>query len=270
MKLIAYTRVSTVRQAEEGHGLDAQREAIHEWAAQHQHEIVREESDEGRSGTLAPGEEETETEDLGSREGLGRALRAIRPKKGQPPEADGIVVWRLDRLARDLILQEQLIAEVWRHGALYSTVAAESSVLRDDPDDPTRKLIRRILGAVAEFERDMITLRTRNGRRIKRQRGGYGGGYVTYGLKPSQDGQTFEVDEETSPVVNRIFELAAQGDSPSRIARTLDVPPPRSGEAWSRQAVTGILRNERYVGTIVSRRRFNQAQRTLEQRSRKP
>jgi len=53
-------------------------------------------------------------------------------------------VHRLDRLARDLVLQEQLLAECWRMGAtVSSTAAGEDAYLSDDPADPSRRLIKR-------------------------------------------------------------------------------------------------------------------------------
>jgi DNA invertase Pin-like site-specific DNA recombinase len=70
----------------------------------------------------------------------------------------GVVVYRLDRLARDLIVQETLLAEVWRMGReVFSTSAAEQGYLADDPHAPSRKLIRQVLGAVNEYERSMIS-----------------------------------------------------------------------------------------------------------------
>jgi DNA invertase Pin-like site-specific DNA recombinase len=42
-----------------------------------------------------------------------------------------------------------------------------------DPDDPSRKLIRQILGAVNESERSIIKLRLRSGRARKSYNGGY-------------------------------------------------------------------------------------------------
>jgi DNA invertase Pin-like site-specific DNA recombinase len=75
-------------------------------------------------------------------------------------EADALIVYRLDRLARDLVLEEQLLAEAWRMGAVvFSTSAGESAYLEDDPLDPSRRLIRQVLGAVNEYERAMIGLR---------------------------------------------------------------------------------------------------------------
>ena len=50
MKLAAYLRVSTDRQAEHGQGLDVQRAAVREWARANGHKIVAWYADEGESG----------------------------------------------------------------------------------------------------------------------------------------------------------------------------------------------------------------------------
>ncbi len=142
MKLVAYLRVSTDRQAEHGLGLDVQEAAIKAWAKQNGHRIVLWTRDEGVSGSNG----------LETREALPEALGAVQGRT-----AAGIAVYRLDRLARDLVLQEQLLAEIKRMGGqLFTTSAAEADYLEDDPSDPSRRLIRQILGAVNEYERSMI------------------------------------------------------------------------------------------------------------------
>ena len=159
MKLAAYLRVSTDRQAEEGLGLEVQEQTIKGWAHAHEHRVVLWTRDEGVSGSNG----------LDTRVGLADVPEAIKRQR-----VDGLVVYRLDRLARDLVLQEQLLAEIRRLGGeLFSTSNAEASYLSDDPDDPSRKLIRQVLGAVNEHERAMIALRLRSGRRRKADNGGY-------------------------------------------------------------------------------------------------
>src|SRR5262245_53418179 len=151
VKVVSYTRVSTGKQ-ERGLGLSVQEQAIRGWAGAERQQIVAGFSD--RVSGAVPVHE---------RPGLAAALRLIREG-----EAEAIVVYRLDRLARDLIVQEQLVAEIRRMGGqLFTTSPAEAHYLDDDPDDPSRKLIRQVLGAVREFESSMILLRLRNGRRAK-------------------------------------------------------------------------------------------------------
>jgi DNA invertase Pin-like site-specific DNA recombinase len=76
-----------------------------------------------------------------------------------------VVVARLDRLARDLLTQEFLLREIRQRGAdLVSCSDTEADYLQDDPHDPTRKLVRQVLGAISEFERALIKLRLQRGR----------------------------------------------------------------------------------------------------------
>lgn len=138
-----YVRVSTDRQVDAGAGLEVQRRAVRAWCRAEGHRLVDLVADAGVSGTLA------------DRPALAEALVLLREGKAQ-----GLVVHRLDRLARDLVVQEQLLAEVWRMGAtVSSTAAGEDAYLRDDPGDPSRRLIRQVptagvIGAVSDYEGD--------------------------------------------------------------------------------------------------------------------
>ena len=68
MNVVAYLRVSTDRQAEEGLGLPIQRHAIRAWASANGHKVVLWTHDEGISGSSG----------LDARRGLVNALEAIR------------------------------------------------------------------------------------------------------------------------------------------------------------------------------------------------
>ena len=83
------------------------------------------------------------TKGIEDRAGVFDALSAVRNR-----QADGLVVARLDRLARDLkVLQESLLGEVRRLGGeVFTTSAGEAGYLADDPDDPSRRLIRHVPG----------------------------------------------------------------------------------------------------------------------------
>jgi DNA invertase Pin-like site-specific DNA recombinase len=228
MRLVAYLRVSTDRQAEEGLGLDIQEHTIRRWARDAKHRIVSCHRDEGQSGSNG----------LEHRDGLADALETLKTHA-----AGGLVVYRLDRLARDLVLQEQLLADIRRLGAqVFSTSNAETSYLADDPDDPSRKLIRQVLGAVNEYERAMITLRLRAGRRRKADSGGYAYGAPPYGYR-THAGQLIE-DAQEQATLQRMRELRNGGASYRQIADTLqnERHRPKRGSVWYpmsiRQALT--------------------------------
>jgi DNA invertase Pin-like site-specific DNA recombinase len=173
-RLVGYLRVSTGVQLD-GLGLAVQERAIRAWCRQHGHRLVGWRRDEALSGAA----------DTSARAGLADALNDVEPGgwTGTSRRAEGIVVYRLDRLSRDVIVQESILREVWRLGGeVYSTASGEAN-LRDDPEDPNRRLIRVILGAIAEWERSMIALRMARGRALKRERGGYADGRPPYGLR---------------------------------------------------------------------------------------
>jgi DNA invertase Pin-like site-specific DNA recombinase len=231
VKVVAYTRVSTDRQAEHGHGLAEQRKAIREWAKTNGHTLSLWSTDEGVSGSNG----------LDSRDGLAEALAAIRASK-----VGGLVVYRLDRLARDLVLQETLLGEVWRMGSrVYSTSPAEDGYL--DPDDatsdPSRALIRQILGAVAQYERAMITLRTQAGRRRKASSGGFIGGGVPLGQRVER--AELVPDPEGQAAVDRILELHSGGASLRHIAATLSTegyrPKRSTSGTWHPQSIKLVI-----------------------------
>jgi DNA invertase Pin-like site-specific DNA recombinase len=230
VKVVGYLRVSTDRQAEEGLGLEVQEAAIRSWARSKGHRLEKVLSDEGISGSNG----------IETRLGLAEALDLL--KVG---DAEGLVVYRLDRLARDLVLQEQLLAEIWRMGAeAFSTSDAEQGYLQDDPSDPSRKLIRQVLGAVAEYERAMIRLRLEAGRRRKSQSGGYAGfGSPPFGYR--SDGGALVSDPDEQNTLARIGTLHDDGKSLRQIARALDSEEhkPRRGDYWQ----------PRQVGRIVGR-----------------
>lgn len=226
MHLVAYLRISTVTQAD-GYGLDVQEEAIRAWARKHGHRLVATETDVGRSGT----------DDVLHRPGLSTALGRIAAG-----EATGLVVYKLDRVARDVILQETLLADLHRNGyTLHSTFAAEDEVLIHDPNDPTRDLIRRILGAVAAYERDVINLRLRSGRARKKAIGGYYGGRPPYGWRA--EGRELVLVPEEQRAMRRMAEMRSGGATLNAIGDQLSREGlhPRRGAIWGANTIRRVL-----------------------------
>lgn len=85
-------------------------------------------------------------------------------------EGDVIVVWRLDRLGRSL---RHLIDTV--HDLEKRDIQLKSCKESLDTTTPTGKLMFHIIGAMAEFERDIIRERTLAGLEAARARGRRGG-----------------------------------------------------------------------------------------------
>jgi len=94
-----------------------------------------------------------------SRPGLDQALAAVRT-------GDTLVVPKLDRLARSVPDARSIADALVARGV---KLALGSSVY--DPIDPMGKMFFNILATFAEFEADLIRLRTREGMAIARARG---------------------------------------------------------------------------------------------------
>jgi DNA invertase Pin-like site-specific DNA recombinase len=136
--LIGYARCSTDKQ-----DLSAQREALTELGVAADRIYV----DHGLTGTNR------------ARPGLNQALAAVR-------KGDTLVVPKLDRLARSVPDARSIADELAGRGV---TLALGQS--RYDPSDPMGKMFFNILATFAEFEADLIRLRTREGMKIARAKG---------------------------------------------------------------------------------------------------
>lgn len=224
---LGYVRVSTNGQAD-GYGLDIQQSTIIDYVGKTRGGLLRMFEDKGVSGRIT------------DRPGLGDLLRFINP-------GDVVIVPRLDRLARDLISQELLLAEIRRRGGtLVSCAEGEQAYLDDTEDDPSRKLIRQVLGAVSEYERAMVALRLRAGRRAKREAGGFAGGSPPWGYRYSRLGG-IEIEPREQNVLKYIHAGRAQGWTYEQIANALNelgaAMGPRGKRPWNRAAVHHIARH---------------------------
>jgi DNA invertase Pin-like site-specific DNA recombinase len=125
---------------------------------------------------------------------------------------------------------------------VFSTSAAEAGYLTDDPDDASRKLIRQVLGAVAEYERSMTALRLRSGRQRKAKDGGYAYGSPPFGYRV-EDGDLVP-DEGEQDTIGRALELQKGGSSIRAIATTLTQQgrlTKRGGTRWHPTTVVRVL-----------------------------
>lgn len=231
MRLAMYVRVSSESQLD-GFGLAAQESACRKWAKVAGHKIVRVCKDEGLSGTLG----------LADRPGLSCALGAVSEHA-----ADGILVARLDRVARKLTVQEAILAQCWKLGGQMFTADA-GEVVEDDPDDPLRTLLRQIIGGVGEFDRGSISKRLRDGRKAKAATGKKAVGDYAYGYRGEGKGRDRDAvpDAAEQVAVARIVELRNAGQSFRQIASALDDQglKPRRAASWSAMAVRNVCVRE--------------------------
>src|SRR3954449_492775 len=245
---VAYLRVSSEQQGRSGLGLDAQRQAVGRFAAEHGFSIVETyaEVETGKGGDA-----------LDRRPQLAAALR--RAKAERCP----VVVAKLDRLSRDVAFVSGLMAQ---H---VPFVVAELG-----PDvDP---FMLHVYAALAEKERSLISARTRDALAAAKARGvrlgnrrnleagreggrgppGRGGGLATRSTRGGAGeagGASLarRADRHAANVLPIIDDIRRQGAGSLReIAAQLTARGVRTarGGAWTATAVSNLLDRRERVG----------------------
>jgi len=143
--IYGYARVSTKGQAKDGNSLEAQETALREAGAT---EVYA----DAFTGTKA------------HRPELDKLMEAMNA-------GDKLIVTKLDRIARSATQVIELIQSLLDKGI---TVHIMNVGLVDNT--PTGRLIRTVMLAFAQFERDMIVERTQEGKAIARQKDGFAEG----------------------------------------------------------------------------------------------
>jgi DNA invertase Pin-like site-specific DNA recombinase len=103
---------------------------------------------------------------LDDRPGLAACLQALR-------EGDTLVVWKLDRLGRSLRHLVNVVHDLTCRGIGLKVLMGHGAAI--DTTTPAGKLVFGIFASLAEFERDLISERTRAGLASARARGRKGG-----------------------------------------------------------------------------------------------
>lgn len=220
MELIAYYRVSTVRQGESGLGLEAQRAKVEQLAAQ-------------RGAVIAAAFVEVESGRKADRPQLAAALAEAR-KRGAV-----VAVAKIDRIARDAELVLRLSREAERNGM-------GGFLFCDLPDvDATTaagRMVLSVMASVAEFEARRISERTREALAAAKARGVKLGGTRPGTLRENARAKAAAADrsEALRPV---LAAMAAQGASLRQMSAALAAAGTRTkaGNPWSPSSVKRAL-----------------------------
>lgn len=219
MKLVGYTRVSTVDQADNT-SLEDQRTRILSYGVAMGHEVVECFSE------VASGKQ------TGNRPEFQAAIALL--KTGN---ADGLIVAKLDRLGRNVRDILQFVDEV-------INPLGKSLVILDlqiDTSTPAGRMVLTMMGAMAEMERAVIRERVERGRQAKHDRGGYAFGAPPIGQK-AVDGELVldEAEQETIALIHR---HRKSGKSPQKIADFLNAQsiPTKRGGIWHHSTVRKVL-----------------------------
>ncbi len=208
LKAVAYCRVSTRDQADNGHGLEAQEAAVREEVARRGWLLVEPPYvDRGASGKSLKG-----------RKALSQAIALLDEGR-----ADVLVVTKLDRLARSVVDFAGLVAHAKREG--WSVVVLAQGI---DLTTATGRLTANVLASVAQWEAEMTSERTKEGLRAAKAKG------VRLGRQSTM----------APEVLARMATWREEGLSLRAVAQRLNaegVPTGQGGKEWRASSVRAAL-----------------------------
>ena len=274
---VGYTRVSTDKQADKGYGLEIQEAAVLNYCKMQNFPNLLLFVDDGQTGTKM------------DRPALNEIVAMIeRYNDGTSNiRINTMVIPRIDRLGRTLLgmlqfVQDYIVAakdsrfsEKNRNKEDINFISVQENYCRIDKDDPQSKLMLMLFATLAEYDRDMIVGKMRDGRNARVASGKWmGGGNIPYGYRYDKDKGTLVIQPEEAAKVKEIFRLFIEEKmSPQKIADMLGFKGDKIiREILKRKSLTGciIWHDEEYQGNheaIIPLERWEEAQEEFEKRS---
>lgn len=224
MKAIAYCRVSTVGQGEDGISLDLQQTRIAAWcvANDYEQEAVFVETMSGGKASNRPE--------------LQKAIALACKTKGV------MVVYSLSRLARSVKDTISIAEQLERASCNLASITE-----RIDTVSALGKMVFRLLSTLNEFERDQLSERTSSAMAHLRSSGKRISSRLPLGWDLSPDGETLVTNPAEQQTVATICTLRQQGKSMAAIALELDAAriPTKMGRAkWNGASIRSILQRQ--------------------------
>ena len=200
-----YTRKST----DEGlnrdfNSLDAQREAAESYILSQRHAgwtlVPNEYSDGGYTGANI------------ERPGVRQLLADIEAGK-----VDCVVVYKVDRLSRSLIDFARMMGLFEKHGVCFVSVTQQFNT-----NTPLGRLTLNILLSFAQFEREIISDRTRDKQVAARKKGKWTGGHILLGYDLDSRAGKLTINPEEAERVREMFRLYLGGTQVTEIVQRFD------------------------------------------------
>jgi site-specific DNA recombinase len=172
-------------------------------------------------------------------------------------EVDVVVVYKVDRLSRSLLDFARLIERFEKRGV--GLVAVTQHL---DTSTSMGRLTLNVLLSFAQFEREIISERTRDKIAAARRRGKWTGGPLILGYRVDRERRVLEIIPDEAEVVRLAFELYLRTRSIGLTAKRLNARgfkqkkhvskdgKEAGGRPWDKNTVHRLLRNPLYVGKV--------------------
>lgn len=224
-----YVRVSTQAQMDHGTSLESQRDLG-----------IQKAKELGFSWKIwDEGGRSSHHEDIAQRPKLNELYIAIRSD-----EVKHLWIYDQSRISRN-----DQVASIFRYECNKRGVTLYTKDGVFDLSNPTDKLLKQLLDAVAEFDNSTRSERTRLGKLNRVRSGMWHGGPPPYGYKLEEKRLTIEPSE--AKWVKRIFDEVLKGKTAVQIKKLLDsnaVATRRTKNSWSIGSINALLKNSHYSG----------------------
>ena len=152
-----------------------------------------------------------------------------------------VIVERLDRLARDLSVQKNLLALLIRHNITLFEASTGQNVTENMQSDPMLKALIQIQGTFAELEKSLLVAKLQKARKLKREKTGRCEGKKPFGY--------YEGEEETLRLIKKLYRKPHKQKRLGyyQIARILKEKSisTRTGVPWNGMTIKGILERKK-------------------------
>jgi len=245
VRCAVYTRKSTEEGLDQDfNSLDAQRESAEAYILSHKHEgwvCLPERYDDGgfTGGNM-------------ERPALKRLLADI-----EAGEIDCVVVYKVDRLSRSLLDFARIMETFEKHGVSFVSVTQQFNTTSS-----MGRLTMNILLSFAQFEREIISERTRDKMAAARKKGKWMGGGLVLGYDVAPGGGRLVVNEKEAAQVRAIYELYLEHRSLIPVVREINRRGWRNkrwiskkgtvhgGSPFTKHTLFRLLTNVIYIGKV--------------------
>ena len=177
----------------------------------------------------------------------------------QAGRVDCVVVYKVDRLSRSLMDFSRMMSEFDRHKVSFVSVTQQFNTTHS-----MGRLTLNILLSFAQFERELISERTRDKIALSRKKGRWGGGppILGYDIEVLPGGNRLVVNQREAKLVREIFDLYLECKSVQKAIRQLDergikkkayttkAGIAKGGSGFEKSTMFKMLTNVAYIGKV--------------------
>ena len=222
--IVIYARYSSSAQSEQS--IEGQLKVCHEYAERNSYRVIGEYIDRAISGTGADNRPEFQ--------------RMIADSAKRQFQA--VLVYQLDRFARNRYDSATFKSKLKKNGV--KVVSARENI----SEDASGVLMEAVLEGMAEYFSAELSQKVKRGMQLNAEKCLYTGSGVPLGYKIFD--KKFVIDEETAPIVKRIFEMYLAGNTMAVIIRYLNENGVKTskGNPYNKNSIRQILTNDKYIG----------------------